>query len=330
MRLATMPNGTRDGALVVVSADGTRAAQVDVAPTLLGALERWAEVEPRLRALAAQVEAGDIPTTPFSDAEALAPLPRTWQWLDASAFLEHGKLLSRSLGMPEIVSPVPLMYQGLSHEFLRPVGDVPFAADDADIDFEGEYAVILSDVPAGVSAAEAEAYIVLVTFVNDWSFRGLIGEEMGRKFGFIQAKPATGAAPLVATVDELGAGWRDGRVDLALSVRLNGERFGDVPGSEMSYSFGELIAFAAENRDLPAGTILGSGTVSSTGYRDVGSACIAERRGIEMLHGSGATTPYLRFGDQVEMSVDHEGRSLFGRLAQRVAPRAARSGSGAH
>jgi fumarylacetoacetate (FAA) hydrolase len=322
MRLATMPNGTRDGVLVVVSSDGSKAAETAAAPTLLHALEHWTDVAPQLRALAAEVDADQVWTSPFSDTEALAPLPRTWQWLDASAFLEHGKLLARSLDMPEIVSPVPLMYQGLSHQFLRPVSDVPFATDDADIDFEGEYAVILSDVPAGVSAAEAEDYIALVTFVNDWSFRRLIGEEMGRKFGFIQAKPATGAAPLAATIDELGEGWRDGRVDLALSVRLNGERFGDVPGSQMSYSFGELIAYAAENRDLPAGTILGSGTVSNTAYLEVGSACIAERRGIEMIHGEGPTTPYLRYGDRVEMSVDHEGRSLFGRLSQRVTPRA--------
>lgn len=323
MRLATMPNGTRDGALVVVSSDGKRAAQSGVAGTILAALERWTEVEPRLRELGRQVDADEVPTVPFADAEAIAPLPRTWQWLDASAFLEHGKLLSKSLGMEPIAADVPLMYQGLSHQFLPPVCDVPFATDDDDIDFEGEYAVILRDVPAGVSVDEAGDYIALITFVNDWSFRRRIGAEMGRKFGFIQAKPATGAAPLVATPDELGDGWADGRVRLPLSIRLNGERFGDVPGSQMSYSFGELIAYAAENRDLPAGTILGSGTVSSTEYLAVGSACIAERRGIEMIHEGGATTPYLKYGDEVEMSVEHEGRSLFGRLSQRAVPRAA-------
>jgi len=322
MRLATMPNGTRDGELVVVSSDGTRAAQSGAAATLLAALENWAEVEPVLRELARQVDADAVPTIAFDEAGALAPLPRTWQWLDASAFLEHGKLLSRSLGMEPIVSDVPLMYQGLSHQFLRPVGDVPFASDEADIDFEGEFAVILRDVPAGVSVESAADHVALITFVNDWSFRRMIGEEMGRKFGFIQAKPATGAAPLAVTPDELGDEWADGRIRLPLSVRLNGERFGDVPGSQMSYSFGELIAFAAENRDLPAGTILGSGTVSSTDYLHVGSACIAERRGIEMIHGDGATTPYLTFGDQVEMFVEHEGRSLFGRLAQRAVRRA--------
>ena len=321
MRLATMPNGSRDGELVVVSSDGTRAARSDAAPNLLDALERWAATEPQLQELAQRVDADDVPTVPFRDADALAPLPRTWQWLDASAFLEHGKLLSRSLGMPEIVSQVPLMYQGLSHQFLKPVSEVPFASDEADIDFEGEYAVILRDVPAGVDAAAAEEYVALVTFVNDWSFRRTVGEEMGRKFGFIQAKPATGAAPLAVTTDELGDGWRDGRIHLPLSVRLNGERFGDVPGSQMSYSFGELIAYAAENRDLPAGTILGSGTVSSTDYLLTGSACVAERRGIEMIHGAGAETPYLRFGDEVEMEVRQGDRAVFGRLAQTVARR---------
>jgi fumarylacetoacetate (FAA) hydrolase len=321
MRLATMPNGTRDGALHVVSADGTRSAEAGPARTLLDALERWADVAPPLQELSRRIEADEVPTVPFDEAAALAPLPRTWQWLDASAFLEHGKLLSRSLDMEPIVSDVPLMYQGLSHQFLAPVGDVPFATDENDIDFEGEFAVILGDVPAGVSAADALDHVALITFVNDWSFRRLIGEEMGRKFGFIQAKPATGAAPLVVTPDELGDGWSDGRVQLPLSVRLNGERFGDVPGSQMSFSFGELIAFAAQNRDLPAGTILGSGTVSNTDYLTLGSACIAERRGIEIIHGDGAVTPYLRFGDRVEMFVEHDGRSLFGRLDQRAVRR---------
>lgn len=321
MRLATLPDGTRDGALFVVAKDGRRAAPAGVAPNLREALERWLEVEPALRGLARRVDAGDAETVPFSDAEALAPLPRTWQWLDASAFLEHGKLLSRALGITEIVSPVPLMYQGLSHQFVRPVSEVPFASDDADIDFEGEFAVILRDVPAGVPASEAADYIALVTFVNDWTFRGTIGEEMGRKFGFIQSKPATGAAPLAATLDELGSAWREERIDLTLSVRLNGAWFGDVPGTEMSFGFGELIAAAAQNRDLPAGTILGSGTVSSTRHRSVGSACIAERRGIEMIHDGQATTPYLRFGDEVEMWVQHEGGSVFGNLAQRVGRR---------
>lgn len=323
MRLATMPDGTRDGRLVVVSSDGETVAESTDASTLLDALERWSEVEPKLREVARQLDSGEVEGAPFVESQVLAPLPRTWQWLDASAFLEHGKLLSKSLGMDPIVSPVPLMYQGLSHQFLKPVTDVAFASDDADIDFEGEFAVVLRDVSAGVSAADAADYIVLIAVVNDWSFRRTIGEEMGRKFGFIQAKPASGAAPLVVTPDELGSGWADGRINLPLSVRLNGERFGDVPGTQMSYSFGELIAFAAENRDLAAGTILGSGTVSSTDYLTLGSACIAERRGIEMIHGEGATTPYLTFGDEVEMFVEHEGRSLFGRLRQRAVPRGA-------
>jgi fumarylacetoacetate (FAA) hydrolase len=321
MRLATMPDGTRDGRLVVVSSDGKRAARPAAASTLLDALERWADVEPQLREFARAVDADDTVGAPFDETEALAPLPRTWQWLDASAFLEHGKLLSKSLGMEPIVASVPLMYQGLSHQFLQPVADVPFASADADIDFEGEFAVILRDVPAGVSADAALEYIALITFVNDWSFRRTIGEEMGRKFGFIQAKPATGAAPLAATSDELGEGWAAGRVHLPLSVRLNGKRFGDVSGTQMSYSFGDLIAFAAENRDLPAGTILGSGTVSSTDYLEVGSACIAERRGIEMIHAGGATTPYVTYGDEVEMFVESGERSLFGRLRQRAVPR---------
>jgi fumarylacetoacetate (FAA) hydrolase len=322
MRLATLRNGTRDGSLVVVSSDGTRAVESEAAPNLLTALESWDTLEKPLRSLGRRLDAGDIAGASFSDDLALAPLPRTWEWLDASAFLNHGILLSRGLGIEPIISPVPLMYQGLSDSFLAPTANVPFGSTDAEIDFEGEFAVILREVPAGVSAADADKYIALITVVNDWSLRRFAGDELKRGFGFLQAKPPTGSAPLAVTPDELGSHWRDGRVRSALSIRLNGERFGDVPADQMDFSFGELIAFAAENRDLPAGTILGSGTISSREYLEVGSACIAERRGIERIHQGGPITPFLQYGDRVEMWVDVDGRSLFGRLSQTVVPRA--------
>jgi fumarylacetoacetate (FAA) hydrolase len=322
MRLATLPNGTRDGSLVVVSSDGTRCIESAAAPNLLAALESWDTVEDSLRTLGRQLDVDQVAGAPFLEALALAPLPRTWEWLDASAFLNHGILLSRGLGIEPIISPVPLMYQGLSDQFLPPAAKVPFKSTGAEIDFEGEFAVILRAVPAGVSASDAEKYIALITVVNDWSLRQIAGDEIKRGFGFLQAKPPTGAAPLAVTPDELGAYWRGGRVRSALSIRLNGERFGDVPADQMDYSFGELIAFASENRDLPAGTILGSGTISSREYLDVGSACIAERRGIERIHHGGPITPFLQFGDRVEMWVDVQGRSLFGLLSQMVVDRA--------
>lgn len=322
MRLATMRNGTRDGALHLVAGDGTRAVSAQaVAPTLLAALEDWEALAPGLEELGAELEAGLVETVPFDEAVALAPLPRTWQWLDASAFLNHGALLSRSLGMDPIVSPVPLMYQGMSHEFLAPHGTATLWNPSGDMDFEGEFAVILRDTPAGIDADTALEHVALVTFVNDWSQRAIVVEEMGRRFGFIEGKPATGMAPIAATPAELGDAWQNGRIAASLTVGLNGERFGAVPAGEMDYTFGELIAYAARTRNLAAGTVIGSGTVSSTRYAETGSACIAERRGIEIIEEGAASTPYLREGDRVTMQVDLDGDVVFGRLDQTVVRR---------
>jgi fumarylacetoacetate (FAA) hydrolase len=319
MRLATMPNGTRDGELCVVAADGVRAAFArQVAPTLRDALEDWSGAQPLLEQIARGLDADPASGVTFEESAALAPLPRTWQWLDASAFLNHGNLLSRSLGIDPIVATVPLMYQGMSHEFIAPRADSPLWSRDGDLDFEGEFAVVLTDTPAGVNATDALDHIALIVLVNDWSLRAVVLEEMSRKFGFIAAKPATTIAPLAVTPDELGDSWQDGRIDLALSVDLNGETFGIVPANEMDYSFGDLISHAAQTRNLAAGTIIGSGTVSNTRYADVGSACIAERRGIEIIEGGRARTPYLIEGDRVEMQVIHWGRSLFGVIDQRI------------
>ena len=322
MRLATLPNGTRDGAIHLVARDGTRAVSATaIAPTLLTALEEWERIRPDLEALAAELETGAVATVPFDESAALAPLPRTWQWLDASAFLNHGALLSRSLNMDPIVSPVPLMYQGMSHEFLAPHDDVTLWGPNGDLDFEGEFAVILRDTPAGIDARSALEHIALVTFVNDWSQRAIVVEEMGRRFGFIEGKPATTMAPIVATPDELGDAWHDGRITASLTVGLNGERFGEVPAGEMDYTFGELIAYAARTRNLAAGTVIGSGTVSSTRYAETGSACIAERRGIEIIDTGAPSTPYLRSGDRVTMHVEIDEGVVFGRLDQTVVSR---------
>lgn len=319
VRLATLPDGTRDGALWVVSADGTRALSARaIAPNLLRALDDWDELVGALRVLAAELDEDSSAGEPFDEKATLAPLPRTWQWLDASAYLNHGDIMARSLGIEPIVAPRPLMYQGMSHEFIPPHGTARRWSDDGDLDFEGEFAVILRDVAAGVSPEEALQGVALVAVVNDWSQRAVVRTEISQKFGFIEGKPASGMAPLVVTPDELGGAWRDGRIDLSLTVDLNGDRFGSVSASEMDYSFGELISCAARARNLAAGTVLGSGTVSSRAYAEVGSACIAERRGIEIIKSGRAVTPYLRVGDEVSMRVDAGGRSLFGGLRQTV------------
>jgi fumarylacetoacetate (FAA) hydrolase len=321
MRLATTADGTRDGELWVVSRDGTRAVSGStVAPSLRVALEEWESASAPLQRFADSLESDENAAAPFDAASLRAPLPRTWQWLDGSAYLNHGALMSRSLGIEPIIAPIPLMYQGMSHEFIAPTADARLWRPDVELDFEGEFAVILRDTPAGVSAEDALDYVALVTFVNDWSLRAVVREEMGRRFGFIEGKPATGMAPFAVTPDELGDAWRDGKLHLTLTVERDGELFGQVPSDEMDYTFGELIAAAARNRDLPAGTLIGSGTVSSSRYAETGSACIAERRGIEIIDQGAARTPYLAPGETVRMRVEHEGRSVFGDLVQTVRP----------
>ena len=279
MRLATLPASGRDGRLVVVSHDGTRAASANaIASTLQDALDRWAETEPVLRRLAEALEAGRAEAAPFDPAQALAPLPRAWQWLDGSAFPSHGELMQTAFKLPPHQNDRPLMYQGMSHKFLAPTEDVPLPSEADGIDFEGEFGVIVDETPMGVSPAEALGHIKLIVQINDWSLRTLAPIEMKTGFGWIQAKPACSMAPLAVTPDELGQAWRDGRVHLALRVWWNGELFGEPNGSAMAYGFHELVAHAAATRDLCAGTIVGSGTVSNEDPQAVGSACIAERR----------------------------------------------------
>jgi len=211
------------------------------------------------------------------------------------------------------------MYQGMSHQFYGPNDDVPFTRETDGIDFEGEFGVIVDEVPMGVSAEDAEAHIRLVIQLNDWSLRVLAPVEMKTGFGWIQAKPPCSVAPVAVTIDELGDAWRDGRVALPLIVDLNGTRFGAADGYPMAYSFPELVAHAARTRSLCAGTILGSGTVSNDNYREVGSSCIAERRGIEMIDQGAAISPFMKFGDCVRMEARlRDGRPLFGAIDQRV------------
>lgn len=327
MRLATRANGTPDGALVVVSADGTRCLSADgIAPNLLAAIERWDAVARPLAALAERLTAGQ--GEPVGAATLRAPLPRSWQWLDGSAFANHGELMQIAFGLDPIDSDRPLMYQGMSDRFYGPNDPIPFPDESLGIDFEGEFGVIVDAVPMGVSAEAAARHIKLVVQINDWSLRAVAPIEMKTGFGWVQAKPACSMAPFAVTPDALGEGWQDGRVCLDLAVAWNGERFGQVNGREMAFSFPELVAHAARTRDLVAGTIIGSGTVSNRDYATLGSACISERRAIEIITKGAPETPFLSFGDMIRMAgIDATGAQPFGAIEQQVAePREPRTG----
>lgn len=318
MKLATRPIGTPDGELLVVSSDGHRClAATGVAGTLQEALENWQQVEPALREIAHRLESGS--GEPLDARSLLAPLPRAWQWLDGSAFDAHGRLMTKLFGIDAKQSEAPLMYQGMSHQFLAPNQDVPFRNESDGIDFEGEFAIVTDSVPMGVGEQDAVKHIKLVMMVNDWSLRALAREEMKTGFGWIHAKPACSAAPFAVTPDELGEEWAHGRVQVKLRVEINGVWFGEPSGGEMGVSFGGLVAHAAATRSLCAGTIIGSGTVSNDDYRTTGSTCIAERRAIETLEQSSRLTEFLRFGDRIHMmAVDRSGRSPFGEIHQKV------------
>jgi fumarylacetoacetate (FAA) hydrolase len=321
MKLATFADGSRDGRLGLV--DRTNRTTVDVSDlttTLQDALERWNEVAPPLRARAAALDAGQIAGSGFDPAQAMAPLPRSWQWLDGSAFQSHGDLMSEVFKTPKLpYDTTPLMYQGMSHRFLSGLEDVALPSEEDFIDFEGEFGVITDDVPMGTGATEGAEHIRLVVLINDWSLRRIAPVEMKTGFGWVQAKPACSVAPLAVTPDELGGAWRDGRVCLPLHVQWNRETFGRANGEEMAFSFPQLVAHAARTRDLVAGTLIGSGTVSNASYREVGSSCIAERRGIESYDTGEPVTPFMSFGDTVQMeATSPDGVSVFGRIDQRV------------
>ncbi|MDO7836145.1 fumarylacetoacetate hydrolase family protein [Sphingobium sp. HBC34] len=320
MKLVTLRDGGRDGTLAVATRNLARyVVATAIAPTLQAALDDWAVTAPALRRLSEQLDRGDISGAPLDPARLLAPLPRAWQWLDASAFDCHGELMAQVFDMPPVPTQPPLMYQGLSHRFIAPQEDVAFRSEEDGIDFEGEFGVIVDDVPMGVSVEDAAAHICLLVQINDWSLRRLGAIEMKTGFGWIQAKPPCSIAPAALSPDELGTAWRDGRIDRILEVDWNGECFGRASGYPMSSSFPELIAHAAHTRALCAGTIIGSGTVSNSNYREVGSSCIAERRGIEMLDEGTARTPFMRFGDTVRMRVQgDDGDILFGTIEQKV------------
>ncbi|WP_298815786.1 fumarylacetoacetate hydrolase family protein [uncultured Roseibium sp.] len=332
MKLATLKDGTRDGKLVVVNERLTYCTEAGhIAPTLQAALDDWAKVAPKLALLAESLSHEAVPMLRFHEHDALSPLPRAYQWADGSAYVNHVELVRRARGakMPETFWTDPLMYQGGSDTFIAPRDPIRMRDEAWGIDMEGEIAVVTGDVPMGASPEEARNAILLVLLVNDVSLRGLIPAELAKGFGFFQSKPSSAFSPVAVTPDELGDAWKGGKLHLPLHVDLNGEPFGRAnAGIDMTFEFGNLIAHAAKTRDLCAGTIIGSGTVSNkrdggpgkpVAQGGAGYSCIAEVRMIETIETGEAKTPFLKSGDtvRIEMS-DEDGHSIFGAIEQTV------------
>jgi fumarylacetoacetate (FAA) hydrolase len=334
MKLASLKHG-RDGRLIVVSRDLARAVDVShVAPTLQAALDDWEKLAPELADIYAELNTGHAPGAfAFDENACAAPLPRAFQWADGSAYVNHVELVRRARGaeMPESFWTDPLMYQGASDEMLGGHDDVIAGSEDWGIDFEGEVAVVTGDVPMGTDAQSARQHIRLLMLVNDVSLRALIPGELAKGFGFFQSKPATAFSPVAVTPDELGPAWQDAKVHLPLLSFLNGEPFGKPQaGVDMTFDFGQLIAHVARTRNLVAGSIVGSGTVSNkqgTGHGSrieeggVGYSCIAEIRMIEIIRDGKPSTPFMHFGDRVRIEMqDPAGHSIFGAIDQQVRP----------
>jgi fumarylacetoacetate (FAA) hydrolase len=324
VKLASLKSG-RDGRLVVVSRDLTRAVVVSaIAPTLQAALDDWTTVSPDLSAVSDALNLGTIEGAfAFDPADCAAPLPRAYQWADASSYVTHVELVRKARGaeMPDSFWTEPLMYQGGSDGFLGPRDDMVAGDEDWGIDFEGEIAVITDDVPMGADEAVSAGAIRLLMLANDVSLRNLIPGELKKGFGFYQSKPATGFSPVAVTPDELGDAWQDGRVHLPLVCHLNDTPFGaPLAGDDMVFGFPRLIQHAAWTRALCAGGIMGSGTVANADHSR-GSCCIAERRMIETLETGAPKTPFLKYGDRVRIEmIDGSGQSIFGAIDQMVAP----------
>ena len=333
MKLATLDDGSRDGKLVIVTRDLTRCmAAPHIAPTLQAALDDWAMTAPQLAALAADLEAGRGSAMPFDQKAAHSPLPRAYQWADGSAYVNHVALVRQARGaeMPDSFWTDPLMYQGGSDDFLPPRAPIPIPDEAWGIDMEAEVAVITDDVPMGVSEADAAAHIKLVMLVNDVSLRNLIPAELGKGFGFFQSKPSTAFSPVAVTPDELGDAWRDSVLHRTMQVDLNNVPLGRADaGTDATFSLARLVAHAAKSRNLRAGAIIGSGTVSN---RDAdggpgrpvadggkGYSCLAEIRMVETIRDGKPVTPFMKFGDRVTIDMhDSDGASIFGRIDQIV------------
>ncbi len=329
MKLGSLKEGGRDGTLVVVSRDLTKAARAGaVAPTLQAALDDWSRTAPRLNALSEELNAGRAQGAFALDFALLAaPLPRAYEFVDGSAYLPHVERVRRARGaeVPESFYTDPLMYQATSAGFYGPRDPILAASEDWGIDLEAEVVVVTDDVPMGVTAQAADAHIQLVGLVNDVSLRNLIPAELAKGFGFLQSKPRSALSPVLATPDELGDAWRGAKLNLAMRTWINGAWFGEAEaGVDMQFSFAQLVAHAARTRPLSAGTIVGSGTIANQDTAK-GASCLAEQRTVETLRDGKPSTPFLKFGDRVKIDMtDAAGASLFGAIEQVVTKYASR------
>jgi fumarylacetoacetate (FAA) hydrolase len=323
MKLATINNNTRDGKLVVVNKELTKAVEVSqIAPTMQFALDNWAKVEKDLKSVYENLNSNNVTDTiDFGTVKVLAPIPRAYHWADGSAYVTHVELVrkARNAELPESFWTDPLMYMGASDAFIGANDAIEIENEDWGIDFESEVAVITDDVPAGISPKEALNHIKLITIVNDVSLRNLIPNELSKQFGFYQSKPWTSFAPVVVTPDELTNEWQSGKLNLPLYSTLNGKLVGSPnAGVDMTFDFGQLIAHAAKTRSLMAGAVIGSGTVANQGS-PTGSSCIAEVRCLEILKDGKPSTPFMKFGDRIEIEMkDTKGETIFGKINQLV------------
>ena len=321
MKLASLKQG-RDGQLVLVNSTmELYVSAASIAPTLQAALDNWANVKDQLQALSDQLDNGNLKGQPFDAAACASPLPRAYHWADGSAYVNHVELVrkARNATMPESFWTDPLIYQGGSDTFLGPREDISMATEDWGIDFEAEVAVIVDDVPMGVSAEDAQHHIKLLMLVNDVSLRNLIPGELAKGFGFYQAKPSSAFSPTAVTPDTLGDAWDSAKLHLPLRAVLNGDLVGQPnAGVDMTFDFGQLIAHAAKTRPLCAGTIIGSGTVSNLD-RSNGSCCLAEVRMLETIAEGKPSTEFMRFGDRIQIAMlDAKGQDIFGEIDQQV------------
>ncbi len=322
MKLGTLKSKSRDGELIVVSQDNSKAVRAtDVAPSLREAVESWSESKPKLEAMYKELNAGNRSDSfAIEQSQLHSAFPRCFQWADGSAFLHHVKLvrMARKAEMPPSLFQTPLMYQGGSDDFLAPTEDIPQIDFAHGTDFEAEVAVVLGDVPMGVTPENALKHIVLFLIVNDVSLRGLIPEELAAGFGFFQSKPSSAFAPFAVTEEELGGAWKDGRIHLPLDVEYNSKFFGKANAGQMHFHFGQLIAHAARTRNLKAGTIIGSGTVANEDPT-VGSSCLAEKRMIETINEGSPKTQFMKVGDTIKVEMrDSNGKNIFGTIFQKV------------
>lgn len=323
MKLASIDNHTRDGQLVVVNKKLTHAKSVpEIAQTMQGAMDNWVESENALKRVYEDLNAGKLTNSfDFSSVRVLAPIPRAYHWADGSAYVTHVELVrkARNAELPETFWTDPLMYMGASDAFIGANDAIEIEKEEWGIDFESEVAVFTDDVPAGTDSKDCLKHIKLVTIINDVSLRNLIPNELSKQFGFYQSKPWTTFAPVVVTLDELEGAWRDGMLHLPLESTLNGTLIGSPnAGVDMTFDFGQLVAHAAKTRSLMAGTVIGSGTVANQGSPN-GSSCLAEVRCLEIIKDGKPSTPFMSFGDRIEVEMkDEKGNSIFGKINQVV------------